>query len=82
MMFQDEQTWPYITLNYDCLIFKEINSRNRFQRFPILDIFLFFFLSSYLLLRLPFASFQSNGLLFFSFDLFFLMPIAKRTWNS
>ena len=45
LMFQDEQTWPYIILNYDCLIFKEINSRNRFQRFPILDIF---FLSSYL----------------------------------
>ena len=39
LMFQDEQTWPYITLNYDCLIFREINSRNRFQRFPIIVIF-------------------------------------------
>ena len=45
MMFQDEQTWPYITLNYDCLIFKEINSRNRFQRFPILVIFFWIVLS-------------------------------------
>ena len=41
LMFQDEQTWPYITLNYDCLIFREINSRNRFQRFPILVIIFF-----------------------------------------
>jgi len=45
LMFQDEQTWPYITLNYDCLIFREINSRNRFQRFPILVIFFWIVLS-------------------------------------
>ena len=71
LMFQGKQTWPYIILNYDCLIFREINSRNRFQRFQILDIFFLFFLSSYLLLRLPFVDFQSNGPLFlFSFDFF------------
>jgi len=73
LMFQDKQTCPYIILNYDCLIFREINSRNRFQRFQILVIFLFL-PSSYLLLRLPFAGFQSNGLLFFFiFFLFFLI---------
>ena len=73
LMFQDKQTWSYIILNYDCLIFREINSRNRFQRFQVLDIFLFFFfLSSYILLRLPFAGFQSNRLLFlFLLILFF-----------
>jgi len=78
LMFQDEQTWPYIISNYDCLIFREINSRNRFQWFQILVIFLFFS-SSYLLLRLPFAGFQSNGLLFL---FLFKMPLAKRTWDS
>jgi len=44
LMFQDKQTWPYIILNYDCLILKEINSRNRFQRLQILDIPLSFFI--------------------------------------
>jgi len=76
-MLQDEQTWPYITLNYDCLIFREINSRNRFQRFQILVIFLFL-PSSYLLLRLPFAGFQSNGLLFLFFDLFFFNAFSEK----
>ena len=41
LMFQDKQTWSYIILNYDCLFFREINSRNRFQRFPILVIIIF-----------------------------------------
>ena len=47
LVFQDEQTWPYITLNYDCLIFREINSRNRFQRFPILVMIYFLIVLSF-----------------------------------
>ena len=78
LMFQDKQTWPCIILNYDCLIFREINSRNRFQRFQILVIFLFFFPSSYLLLRLPFAGFQSNGLLFLLILIYFLNALSEK----
>jgi len=81
LMFQDKQTWPYIILNYDCLIFRDINSRNKFQRFQILVIFLFFFSSSYLLLRLPFAGFQSNGLLFLLFD-DFLNAFSEKNLKS
>ena len=40
--------------------------------------FLFLFLSSYFLLRLPFAGFQSNRLLL---SLFFQMLLRKRDWN-
>ena len=64
LMFQDKRTWPYIILNYDCLIFRKINSRNRFQRFQILVIFFIFFSSSYLLLRLPFAVFNLTDFCF------------------
>jgi len=74
LMFQDEQTWSYIILNYDCLIFREINFRNRFKRFPILVIFLFS--SSYLLLRSPFVGFQSNRLLFLF--LFFFNAFSEK----
>jgi len=29
----DEKTWPYIILNHDCLIFKEINNETKFYDF-------------------------------------------------
>jgi len=41
LIIWDEETWSYITLSLDCLIFREINSCNKFQRFPTLVIFLF-----------------------------------------
>jgi len=44
LIFQDEETWPYIILNFDCLIFREINSCNRFQWLSTLVIFLSLFI--------------------------------------
>jgi len=37
----DEETWPYIILSLDCLIFREINSCNKFQWLLTLVISLF-----------------------------------------
>jgi len=45
LIIWDEETWPYIILSLDCLIFREINSYNKFQRLSTLVIFLS--LSSY-----------------------------------
>jgi len=44
MMFQDEQTWSYIILNYDCLIFREINSATNSNDSQYLSFFFFFFI--------------------------------------
>jgi len=64
LIIWDEETWSYITLSLDCLIFREINSCNKFQRFPTLVIFLFlsFIVLSFAQISLLWA-FQFDGLL-------------------
>ena len=41
LIIWDEETRPYIILSLDCLIFKEMDSCNKFQWLPTLVIFLF-----------------------------------------
>ena len=65
-------------MNYDCLIFREINFRNRFQRFQILVIFLFN--RPIFGLDCPLRVFNLTDfyLLFFSFDPFFLKNVFNE----
>jgi len=37
-----KKTWPYITLNHDCLIFKKINGETKCNNFQHMSLFSFF----------------------------------------
>jgi len=68
LMFQDKQTWPYIILNYDCLIFREINSATDFSDSKYL-LFLLFFLRPIFCLDCPLRVFNlTDFYIFFCFE--------------
>jgi len=56
----DEETWAYIILNYDRLIFKEFNNGTKLTTSDMC-----IFLLSYLLLRSPFRVFNLTDFCFF-----------------
>jgi len=71
----DEETWPYIILNHDRLIFKEFNNRTKLMTSYTCH---YHFLLSYFLLRSPFRVFN---LMDFYFS-FFQMPLQKIQFRN
>jgi len=75
----DEETWSYIILNCDCLIFREINTATKFNDLQHMMFFFLLFILSYLLLRLPFVGPRSNILLLL---FYFLNASGEQNWKQ